>query len=103
MTGWGEWEGAIGWKNAIMMKLSRGPTELAGGYRLRLLGRDRETGDWLEMGGGVFPNRRRQEREMTLTPRCCKAATGGRRRPGKTLWQAMSQEPQTKKETRLHG
>jgi hypothetical protein len=31
------------------------PAELGGGYRLRLLAGDQETGDFIEMGGGVFP------------------------------------------------
>jgi hypothetical protein len=45
----------IKWINAIILKWSRGRAGLGGGYRLRLLTRDLETGQVTEMGGGVFP------------------------------------------------
>ena len=31
------------------------PTAVGGGWRLRLFGKDLETGQEIEMGGGVFP------------------------------------------------
>ena len=31
------------------------PAAVGGGWRLRLIGRDLETGDEIELGGGVFP------------------------------------------------
>jgi hypothetical protein len=61
MTGWGEWEGAI--EGAIVEgrdhdEIEPRPAKLGGGYRLRLLSRGQETGEWIEMVAASFPSKK---------------------------------------------
>ena len=52
------------------------PAAVGGGWRLRLIGRDLETGGEIELGGGVFPVDPAKTKG-TPTPTPCKPAKNG--------------------------